>query len=66
MKVVRNKYCYCHECRRDFHYMGIGSHKKSHLHIGEPCKITYSNGDTYIHFPDKKEVVTSDEKEKEI
>ena len=40
---------YCHTCKRYFHYLGISRHRAMHRDRNEDCKITYSNGDTYIH-----------------
>lgn len=43
------KTCYCHHCKRWFHYLGIANHRLAHQRRGEEVKITYTNGDTYIH-----------------
>lgn len=49
MKVTRYKNCYCWTCKKDFHYLGIARHRTAHLDRDETCKITYTNGETYIH-----------------
>ncbi len=49
MRVTREKNCYCHTCGRDFHYLGITNHRKSHRNRGEDCTITYTHGDTITH-----------------
>ena len=49
MKVTRYKNCYCHTCKREFHYLGITRHRSMHRDKRENCEITYSNGDTYNH-----------------
>lgn len=48
-KYTDEKECYCHTCDRDFHYLGIAAHRRSHLRRGEQCVITYENGDTVTH-----------------
>ncbi len=45
----RPKDCYCHNCKKDFHYLGISSHRAMHRRRREDCTITYTNGNTYIH-----------------
>ena len=55
MKHTEEKECYCHTCEREFHYLGIASHRKAHLNRGEQCRITYTNGDTYVHGNDDQE-----------
>ena len=49
MNVTSKKNCYCHRCKKYFHYLGIASHRSVHKKNKENCKITYSNGDTYEH-----------------
>lgn len=49
MQVTTEKETYCHTCSRWFHYLGIANHRKAHLVRGEQCRITYTNGDTYVH-----------------
>lgn len=49
MKVTNAKNCYCHLCEKAFHYLGITRHRAVHKERKENCKITYTNGDTYIH-----------------
>lgn len=38
--------CYCHTCKKSFHYLGINSHRAAHRRRAEDCTITYSKGDT--------------------
>lgn len=49
MKVINEKNCYCHTCKKDFHYLGIARHRAKHRDKKENCEITYTMGDTYIH-----------------
>lgn len=49
MKVTRAKNCYCHTCKKDYHYLGIARHRAMHRKKKENCEITYTNGDTYGH-----------------
>jgi len=49
MYVTREKTCYCHTCKRYFHWLGITRHRAAHRERKEDCKITYTNGDTYLH-----------------
>jgi hypothetical protein len=39
--------CYCHTCKKEFHYLGIARHRAKHRDNKEDCKITFSHGDTY-------------------
>ncbi len=48
-RVTGDKLCFCHNCDRYFHYLGITRHRAMHVKRGEDCKITYTHGDTYIH-----------------
>jgi hypothetical protein len=41
--------CYCHTCDRWFHYLGIARHRAAHRDKKETCKITYTNGETYLY-----------------
>lgn len=43
------KNCYCHTCKRFFHYLGIANHRKKHTDAGETVEITYTNGNTRVH-----------------
>lgn len=43
------KNTYCHTCDRDFHYLGIAAHRTYHRNRNENCRVTYTNGDTYVH-----------------
>jgi len=54
MWVTNLKECYCHTCRKEFHYLGIARHRAMHRERKENCKITYTHNDTYLHnFGDK-------------
>lgn len=55
MRVTRAKNCYCHTCKRAFHYLGINRHRAMHREKRQDCKITYTYGDTYIFEYSKKE-----------
>lgn len=46
MKVTKDKNCYCHTCKKDFHYLGINMHRAAHRRRNEDCKITYTHGNT--------------------
>ena len=47
MRVTRLKNCYCHTCKKDYHYLGITKHRAGHRNRKEDCKITFTHGDTY-------------------
>jgi len=49
MSAYTSKTCYCHTCKRDFHYLGITRHRAMHRDKKEDCKITYTHGDTHNH-----------------
>lgn len=50
-----SKMCYCHNCEKPFHVLGIMRHRAMHRTRKEDCKITYTKGDTWVHeFADKK------------
>jgi len=56
MWVSRTKDCYCHTCKKEFHYLGITRHRAMHRDKKEKCEITYTHGDKYIHdYTNKKE-----------
>ena len=61
MKVTNDKNCFCITCNRAFHYLGIAKHRAMHRDRHELCKITYTDGSTYLHdfrdttIPTKKE-----------
>ncbi len=40
------KTCYCHTCKRHFHYLGINRHRAMHRDRRELCTITYTTGNT--------------------
>lgn len=52
--VTSSKETFCHACSKWFHYLGIASHRAGHRRRGEDCRITYTNGETYIHLGNKK------------
>lgn len=54
MYVTTDKNCHCFTCDKDFHYLGINSHRAKHRRNKEDCKIryTYGNIQTFI-FSDK-------------
>lgn len=54
MKVTRDKNCYCHTCKKDYHYLGITRHRAMHRNKKQNCEITYTNGDTYEHNYEKR------------
>lgn len=55
MFVTRAKNCYCHTCKKSYHYLGINMHRAAHRTRKESCKITYTHGDTYtFNYGDKK------------
>ena len=49
MKVTIDKNCYCHTCKKRFHYLGITRHRAMHRDKNQDCIITYTHGDTYHH-----------------
>jgi hypothetical protein len=49
VKVTRESNCYCHNCGKWFHYLGIVGHRGAHLRRGEKVKITYTHGNTRTH-----------------
>jgi len=49
MKVDREKKCFCYNCQREFHSLGIMRHRAMHRDKKEDCSIQYSNGNIYIH-----------------
>lgn len=63
---LRIRDCYCHTCDKSFHHLGIASHRAKHRRRQENCKITYSNGKTFIHYFSTftQENNTGDENEK--
>ena len=53
--TTREKNCYCHTCKKDFHWLGITAHRAMHRDKKEVCKITFTHGDTYTYnFSTKK------------
>lgn len=49
MNVTREKECFCHTCKREFHYLGITRHRAAHRKRFQDCKITFTHGDTYTY-----------------
>ena len=47
MRVTTNKNCYCHTCKKSFHYLGIARHRAKHRDKKENCEISFTNGNTY-------------------
>lgn len=45
--ITSRKTCYCHTCKKSFHWLGINRHRAMHRDHFEDCKITYTYGDTY-------------------
>lgn len=45
---MREKDCYCHNCKKWYHHLGIARHRAKHRDRGETVKITLSGGDTTI------------------
>ncbi len=43
------KDCYCFNCNKEFHHLGIASHRAVHRRAKEDCKIMYSDGTTKTH-----------------
>lgn len=52
---MRDKYCYCHTCDKEFNSLGIARHRAMHRDKKEDCKITYKNGETINHRFNKKQ-----------
>lgn len=46
---LRVKDCYCYTCAREFHRLGIMSHRAAHRNRNEDCQIMYSDGRTFTH-----------------
>jgi len=44
MKAAKNNTCYCYTCEREYHYLGINSHRAAHRRRRENCIIGYTNG----------------------
>lgn len=45
----QEKKCYCHNCMKYFHYLGINRHRAMHRDKKERCKITFTYGNTVIY-----------------
>ena len=53
--------CYCHTCNKYYHPLGIMSHRAAHRRRNQDCKITYTNGDIWLHqFATKPKGKTND------
>ncbi len=46
MGVTRKKECYCHACKKWFHYLGIARHRAMHRERHDEYKITYTHGNS--------------------
>ena len=46
-RIILHKTCYCHTCKKAYHYLGINRHRAMHRDRREDCRITYTYGDTY-------------------
>ncbi len=46
MYITREKNCYCHTCKKYYHWLGITRHRASHRDKKEDCTITFTHGDT--------------------
>ncbi len=44
--ISSTKDCYCHTCKKDFHFLGITRHRAAHRDRKEDCKITFTYGNT--------------------
>jgi hypothetical protein len=44
---MRDKDCYCHTCKKEYHHLGIARHRAMHRDRNENCKITFSDGRTF-------------------
>lgn len=42
----RGKTCYCHTCKKWFHYLGITRHRAMHRDNRQDCEITFTYGNT--------------------
>ncbi len=49
MSRANSKNCYCHTCKKSFHYLGIARHRAMHRNKKETCIISYTKGNTYEH-----------------
>jgi uncharacterized UBP type Zn finger protein len=47
--IEREKECYCFTCQKDFHSLGIASHRAMHRNRHETCLIGYTDGRTITH-----------------
>lgn len=48
-KISQTKDCHCHTCAKDFHSLGIMSHRAGHRNRNEDCKITFTYGNTVTY-----------------
>jgi len=49
MRVTAEKNCYCCNCRKWFHYLGIARHRAMHRDKREDCMITMTSGIKYLY-----------------
>lgn len=47
MAIKAEKNCYCHTCKKDFHYLGIARHRAMHRDKKEDCVISFTNDKKY-------------------
>ena len=47
---MREKDCYCCNCDKEFHHLGIARHRAMHRDRVEDCRIIYSNGIARNHY----------------
>lgn len=50
---MSDKNCYCHTCDKDFHSLGIMSHRAAHRRRSENCQITFTDGTKHTYFFEK-------------
>ena len=43
------KDCHCYTCGKNFHHLGIMSHRAMHRRKDEDCRIMYSDGQVFRH-----------------
>jgi len=57
MKITIEKNCFCHTCKKEFHYLGISRHRAMHRQKREDCIISYTNGDKFKYsYADKRDL----------
>ena len=45
--MTKEKTCYCHTCKKDFHQLGVARHRAMHRDKKQDCRISFTHGDTY-------------------